>query len=380
MRVIWISHSGELYGAERSLVEGVRGLAEKGIEIHAVVASRGRLAHVLNTFNVPISVIRTGWWMTDTCKRSLRRNFGDILSAWRELSRLIKRIRPDLIVTNTLTIPFGALAAKSTGIPHVWYLHELGEIDQGLLFCFGESLSLKLINKLSRRIIVNSIRVQDHFQQYIPPEKLRLVSYAVEVPPQPSISPQNDASLVVILVGRVTADKRQEDAIRAVSLLVNRGLSIRLMLVGTSNTEYDQYLCRLANQLGIDKCVDFIAFTENPFSYFARSDVALMCSRHEAFGRVTVEAMKLKKPVIGANTGGTVELIQDGWNGFLYESGNIEDLARKIEILYKNRPLLVQMGINAESWANRTFNLDKYAASLLKVFTEVVNERNSNHI
>jgi glycosyltransferase involved in cell wall biosynthesis len=183
----------------------------------------------------------------------------------------------------------------------------------------------------------------------------------------------------LVLVGTVVATKGQGDAIRALSLLVKKGLSIRLTLVGSWNTEYDYYSRQLAKELGVDQFVDFIGFTENPFSYFLRSDVALMCSKHEAFGRVTVEAMKLGKPVIGANTGGTLELIQDGWNGFLYQSGNVEDLARKIEILYQDRALVLKMGTNAEGWANRTFNLDNYTTSLLRVFTEVVNEKNRNH-
>ena len=377
MKVIWISHTNQLRGAERSLVEAVRGLVQRGVEIHAVVPSRGKLARTFESIDVPFSVIRLRWWMSPTGKRSLVRrskNFYCILQAWRQLSKLIRKIRPDLVVTNTLTIPFGAFAAKSTGTPHVWYIHELGEMDLGLLFDFGESLSLYLINKLSQRIIVNSIRVRDQFQERISPAKLRLVSYGVEIPPKPSLSPKKRVSFGLVLVGTVTAGKRQEDAIKAVSLLVKRGFSIRLTLVGTSNTEYDNYLCQLTKDLAIEEFVEFIDFTENPFSYFIHSDVALMCSKHEAFGRVTVEAMKLGKPVIGANSGGTVELIQDGWNGLLYQPGDVEDLATKIETLCNDRTLLRNMGKNAEVWANQTFNIDKYTASLLKVFTEVINE------
>ena len=56
-----------------------------------------------------------------------------------------------------------------------------------------------------------------------------------------------------------------------------------------------------------------------------------MCSRAEAFGRVTVEAMKLGLPVIGAARGATPELVRDGWNGLLYAHGDANELAGKID-------------------------------------------------
>ena len=52
-----------------------------------------------------------------------------------------------------------------------------------------------------------------------------------------------------------------------------------------------------------------------------QADIGLTCSRNEAFGRTTVEALLMGKPVIGTNTGGTVDLISDGVDGLLYPPG-----------------------------------------------------------
>jgi glycosyltransferase involved in cell wall biosynthesis len=108
----------------------------------------------------------------------------------------------------------------------------------------------------------------------------------------------------------------------------------------------------------VDELVDFVPFTQNPFPHVAGADLALMCSRGEGFGRVTVEAMKLGKPVIGARSGGTVELIRDGWNGFLYPLGDIEELGRRIHVLHRDRALLKEMGSHAREWSRETFNLE----------------------
>lgn len=66
-------------------------------------------------------------------------------------------------------------------------------------------------------------------------------------------------------------------------------------------------------------------------------DIGLTCSKKEAFGRVTVENMLAKMLVIGANTGGTLEIVEDGYNGLLYEEGNPESLAGRIEYAMEHK-------------------------------------------
>ena len=178
MKVVWVSHSGLLLGAERSLMEGVKGLMATGVELHAVVPSDAGLANRMRNMKVPVSVIPFSWWMSPKGRRSpahrllhLYRN----LRAWRRLTKLLKQYRPDLVVTNTLVIPFGAMAAKSAGVAHVWYIHELASNDHGLYFDFGESLSFYLINKLSDRVIVNSSAVREKFSKHIAEDKMRLI-------------------------------------------------------------------------------------------------------------------------------------------------------------------------------------------------------------
>ncbi len=80
------------------------------------------------------------------------------------------------------------------------------------------------------------------------------------------------------------------------------------------------------------------------------SHVALMCSHSEAFGRVTVEAIKFGLPVIGANSDGTRELIREGWNGLLYPRGQLAELADRIDRLYWDQELRARLGENGREW------------------------------
>jgi glycosyltransferase involved in cell wall biosynthesis len=89
-----------------------------------------------------------------------------------------------------------------------------------------------------------------------------------------------------------------------------------------------------------------------------------MCSRCEAFGRVTVEAMKLGLPVIAANTGGSPELVQHGINGLLYEWGNPLDLAKQILKIISESENYARMSWHATSFANTRFSATTHAQGL----------------
>jgi glycosyltransferase involved in cell wall biosynthesis len=118
-----------------------------------------------------------------------------------------------------------------------------------------------------------------------------------------------------------------------------------------------------------------MSFTTDPFAVIQAADVVLVCSYREAFGRTTIEAMKLGKPVIGSASGATAELIQHGSTGLLYRPGGIEDLAAAIERLHDDRSLLGTFGDRARDWAHRRFNLETYANDLLAVFDNVQSRR-----
>lgn len=375
MKIAWLSHTGDLGGgAERCYWEGIKGIVSRGHEVHAILPWRGDLTDKLIDIDVPVSIIPLTWWVSTDLSSHIRarRLFYNMRLAWNAVSNLLKQTRPDVVVTNTLTIPHGALAARRNNIPHVWHIHEFGREDHNLVFDLGDRLSLFLIDKFSKRIIINSLAVQDKFRKVVPPDKLSLIYYAVDVPAHvEGAKKQNNGWLDLILVGHLAPGKRQEDAIKSVSILFNKQLNVRLTLIGNEGQEYGTYLRKLAVELGVKDRIDFVGFTQNPFAYVAVSDVALMCSQSEAFGRVTVEAMKLGKPVVGARSGATPELIRDGVNGFLYQVGDPEDLANKIAILYNDRPLLSEMGQNAREWSNRTFSMENYTTGLLTVFEDI---------
>lgn len=102
--------------------------------------------------------------------------------------------------------------------------------------------------------------------------------------------------------------------------------------------------------------------------YREKTDIALMCSRNEALGRVTIESMLGECFVIGAKSGGTCELIKDGKTGSLYESGNSKQLAYNILMVHQDVDKSKAIVKKAKQFALNRFNNKNYANEIFKVY------------
>lgn len=374
MKVLWLSHSASIYGAERVMIEGVRSLEANGVGVIVVLPERSSVAQPWLDLDIPLVRAFVPSWMLAAAdfsfKERLNRALSILKASW-VLSKIIRRHDPDLVITNTIVTPVAALAARLAGRKHVWYLHEFGDHIGDQKFLTRKAIIVRMINLLSSKVIVNSKAMMRHFAHSFSEEKMRLLYCAVAAP---AFSERDNGteSLKVVIVGGVSRFKGQDDAIRAVSVLADQGINVDLTIVGSTHDEFGRRLRSLPKDLGIASQVEFAGQSNDPFPYYLSADVALMCSKGEAFGRVTVEAMKMGVPVIGANCGGTSELINDGINGFLYKPGDVSDLADKMKHAYHNRDLLVRMGHHARNWTRTQFNEGRFANELLGILEEAM--------
>jgi glycosyltransferase involved in cell wall biosynthesis len=278
------------------------------------------------------------------------------------------------VVSNTLAFPHGAVAAALEHVPHVWYVHEFGR-EGGHLgpMLYGDPCSFGLMGVLSQRVIANSEAVAQKLRRYIPTNKVRVVYYAVEVPELSPPARSENGEFRLLTLGRTTVGKGQEDSVRATAILADLGVDVQLALVGGGQNAYRRQLAELVSESPARGRVVFHDSTPSPFAYLAEADVYLMTSRFEAFGRVTIEAMKAARPVVATRSGGNVELVRDGWNGLLYRPGDPDDLARQLKRLHDDRALASELGANAAAWAQETFTLERYRDQLLAVLSEAAN-------
>jgi glycosyltransferase involved in cell wall biosynthesis len=373
-RIVIISHSaGDLDGAERSLVELVKGVVAHGTYVHVVLPWVGPLETHLRSAGAETSVeTRLAWWANGPGSENERSDrLASHLLATDRLIHRISEFRPDVVVTNTLCVPAGALAARALRVPHIWYVREFGDEDHGLRFDFGRERTLRLISWLSERVVVNSRVLAADLASAMEPDKLRVLYGAVEAPPEPSPARTDRALRNLLVLGRKHRGKGQEDAVRAVALLLGSHPEVRLRLVGGEDASYGEHLRALIVEHGIGEQVEFVGATPDVWLHYDWADVVLVCSRNEAFGRVTVEAMKCARPIVGARSAGTAELIRDGLTGLLYEPGDAADLAGKIGLLLKDRSLAGRLASDARGWAVQEINLEKHAEGFLGILGEI---------
>jgi hypothetical protein len=257
-------------------------------------------------------------------------------------------------VTNTLVIPWGAVAAMTLDLPHIWWVHEYGLHDHGLDFFYGFERTLEIVRESSTHVVANSKAVKDALFGGAGPEKCSVATYRValnEPVKHDQVHFRHEHALKLVLTGVVTESKGQGDAIRAVGKLVAVGYDVELCVVGSMDVSpaYCSALRDLVAEEGLAERIRFVGLLDNTRPVVEEADVSLTCSRREAFGRVTAEAMLLGKPVIGTDTGGTPELVDDGVSGLLYPPGDVDRLCDHIAFFADHRPEIRAFGDRARS-------------------------------
>jgi glycosyltransferase involved in cell wall biosynthesis len=379
-----VSHTADKYGAEFALLELLQGLVAEGVDCKVLVPKKGPLLSALDQLQIEWKIIGYPFWVAGARRRWMS---GRILRTVRTLllaipmARCIAQWQCDLVCSNTMTIGAGALAAQLAKRPHVWHLHEFGYRDPNLLFDLGERRTAHLMDRLSAIFIANSHAVVKHYGRYINQERIKVVYQAVTLRDETESSPNNCATdkpcFTCVIVGSLHIAKGQDEAIRALAEVVRRGVDMELLFVGAGSKRFRKVLVQQVRDTGLEQRVKFIGYAENPLPYIRMADVVLICSRWEAFGRATVEAMLLGKPIIAtANSGGTAELIHDGETGLLYEAGNHVELADKIQHLYQSPEEGARLGAAAHVWAAGRFTQQRYAREVIDVLNEVLAEKN----
>lgn len=131
---------------------------------------------------------------------------------------------------------------------------------------------------------------------------------------------------VVLSVGRLHPQKRQDVLIRAFAI-VSRGLTdIRLLILGEGSER--ERLLSLVEELNVSEVVDIVPFSQNPYPYYKNAAVFVLASEWEGFGNVLVEAMACELPVICTDCpGGPREILRGGRFGVLVPVGDVSALS-----------------------------------------------------
>ena len=268
--------------------------------------------------------------------------------------------RYDAVYTNTRMSSMGSWIAQRLQIPHIIHIREFGNENT----YWGPS-NLKRINKTSNRVIVISKALAKEIEKAVEKSKM-IVSYDGVIY-QGKEKQKSDEYVDILLTGRITEAKSQEEAVMAIAELKKRGLSelVRLHFAGSvpANSKFaKQYYNRildLIKKYNIEKQIIFHGEVSSMDLLRQNMDIELMCAERETFGWVTVEGMRSGLLVIGANTGATPEIITNMKTGLLYTHGDARDLADKIEWVLKNPSIADEIRKNGKKFSDESFTIEK---------------------
>lgn len=386
-KILVLSHISELLGgAERSMLEVAQKLEKQyGYTFEFII--REPLGNIVDELNKKgwkyYSLPYTFWSESKFPEQLYRQYIASNINkqAVIDIEKIIKKSKPDLVLTNTVVCPWAAIAALHTGTPHAWFIREYGDIDHGREFEIGREKTFEDIESLSEVVITNSKTLTAHTKKYIKNVDVITLYHPfdtenmVRLSKSPIKSRYKDKkSLKIVIAGSVTESKGQAQAIEAIGILIKKGYSAEIVVIGKRGEKNtDKEIDEIVQQYGIKNKVHFIRKIpyREALAHIKGADVGIMASRSEAFGRVTFEYMTLGKPVVGTKAGATVEMITDSENGFLYDYGNAQQLANKLAKYIANPDLIKKHGKvsqkKSDEMMSGEFNLDRFHETLQSV-------------
>lgn len=277
----------------------------------------------------------------------------DIKAIWK-LYKLIKKERPDIIHSHLhagIYVYLTALMCKQRFIHTVHTLaeYEMPNINRKIMatayktkrafpIAISEAVRLSLLKVYSKEI--------SEIELIYNGAKLQTDTLHVE---------QNGNKVRLVSIGRLTHEKNTELMLQVFFELSKRHDGISLNILGEGELKEE-----IENSIKKHKLVGkvkLLGFVGDIYTELQKSDIFIFTSIYEGFGLVIVEAMSAGLPIVSSGVGAIPELVRDGIDGYIFESGNLADAVAKLDVLINNESLRREMGDSAKKRAAE-FDID----------------------
>lgn len=236
--------------------------------------------------------------------------------------------------------------------------------------------------RLARRVICCSRYMAEEVRRLFGVDgKVRVIPNGVDVaslrcPPGEGATRSREPLL--LFMGRLVPEKGVQVLLEAMRLLREKFPALRLVVAGRG--PYEEHLRHLTHAYGLARAVAFAGFVDGVERnrLLARAHVAVFPSLYEPFGIVALEAMAVNLPVVVSDTGGLVDVVEHGHDGFRVPPGRADLLAYYISLLLENPVLGQEMAARAAKKISTAYNWDRIAEQTVDVYAEVTGWRSTN--
>lgn len=381
MRVCFFLHYSYTYqdGATLSLLNIADEMVERGVKVTIILPHKNR--------DLPIQNDKIQYYIVPSFSMRVPINQKGIISflkgrvktllnyfSMRRAIKILKKDKPNIIHINGIDSDIGARVAQKLDIPYVWHIRQFLEEDLDLRV-YNE----KNINKLLRKanaVIGISQTIIDKYQEKLKRD-IKLIYNGIPIEKYKLKKTERFKNKIVriLIAGRIVEKKGQYDAVRAIGHLVNSGIkNIHLTIVG--NRQHQHYVNKITeyiNRNNLNKYIEIIDHVSDLRTIRKNCDIGLICSKKEAFGRVTIETMLSSMLVIGSNTGGTAEIIKNNVTGLLYNEGDYLDLANRIKYAIDEKEKMNTIIENGYNLVLDKYSITNVVNQILKLYKEIEN-------
>jgi glycosyltransferase involved in cell wall biosynthesis len=379
MKILFLDQSGKIGGAELSLLDVARpyrdrclvGLFQDGpyrqlLEQHQISVE------ILTNQSIAVSKDSSVWQSLSSLKQLL-----PLVMKVASLSRAY-----DFIYTNTQkAFVIGAFASFLSRKPLIYHLRDILSADH--FSSANLRLAIALANRCATLVIANSHATKAAFiAAGGRPDIIQVVYNGFQPTAYQSTESVRqqlrqdlgiETQFVIGHFSRLSPWKGQHILIEA---LKHCPETTTIILVGDALFGEQDYVKQLHQQveaLGLNHRVKFLGFRSDIPQLMAACDlVAHTSTAPEPFGRVIVEAMLCKRPVVVAEAGGAVELVEPGKTGWLVPPNNPPKLAEVINQCHTDPEQTTAIAHEAFLTAQKRFHLDQTNQEIAELLQEIL--------
>lgn len=301
------------------------------------------------------------------------------------LKNKLKSINPDIIHNHlyyhfylflTLICIVGNTKAKSFRTIHTSGLYYK---DKGILNKFRiliEKLATRLVNtylvSISKSVFDNNVR---HFKDYyqnnkLIPNGINFKSFENKnLRLNRSDFKLSDKDFIGVYLSRLDNGKNHKLVIEQIYDLKKEGYNVKFFFVGDGKLRNE--LEDLVALKKVEEQIFFIGYSKNISDYLSISDFAIFPSDFEGFPISLIEKMYFRLPIIASNIDIFEEIIQNNFNGFIFDLKNKNDLKKSIISLLDNKEIIDFIGENAYNTALK-FNIKNVANETLNYYIKIL--------
>jgi len=375
MRLLCVSHTATMAGAEHSLLVLLRSLP--GGVAAALACPEGELADAARALDIDVRPISGTDLSGRLHPRHSSREAARLLRSGREVRAIARDWHADVIHANT---PRAGLVSAAGGGRSPLVVHVRDSLPPGWV----PGLTLSALARRGATFVCTSRFLADQMPKRAPAAIVANAVDADRFDPRRISRAESRARLrlhdgepALALVAQISPHKGQSDAIRALAVVRRRHPRARLLLVGSvkfassatrlDNHAYAAELQGLAGDLGLRDAVSFLGERADIPELLAAADLVLVPSWYEPFGRIAVEAMMMRVPVIATSVGGVREVVADGVDGVVLDPKDPEAWAEAIGALLDDPTRRRAMGEAGRRRALEAFSPSRHAEAMVAV-------------